>query len=54
MPKKAPTELSPIKMVGKMNLGIKTEGVDPTLATKFRTGEHKASTYKRNEEEYKK
>ena len=54
MPKKAPAELSPIKMVGKMNLGIKTEGVDPTLATKFRTGEYKASTYKRNEEEYKK
>ena len=50
MPKKSPNELSP----GRLNLGIKTDGVDPTLATKFRTGEHMAPTYKRNAEEYKK
>ena len=50
MPTKAPNEL----MSGRMNLGIKTDAIDPSLATEFRTGEHKAPTYKRNEEEYKK
>ena len=50
MPTKAPNELLP----GRMNLGIKTDAIDPSLATEFRTGEHKAPTYKRNEEEYKK
>ena len=32
-PKRAPNELGPLNMVGKVNAGKKTDGIDPELRT---------------------
>ena len=52
---KAP-ELSPLKLTGKFSAKRDSHQSDgkPFLETEFRVGEHKATTYKRNEEQYKK
>ena len=54
------TELSPLKLTGKFQFNSKrgsnqsSNDGKPFLETEYRVGDHKASTYKRNEEEYKK
>lgn len=49
------TELSPLKLTGKFSAIKESQSNGkPFLQTEYRVGEHKATTYKRNEEEYKK